>query len=119
MQPGIQFQSSYRSTTYALERASDQVGLCRLKHGLQGQLIGAQFCGRKNPKNTCREKRDLKPDEIIPVFLCPLVHVVVTRAELKKRRLAQLSNYEDKRKGVSQVQRAVVQHTTVKVRHEK
>ena len=93
MQPGIQFHSSYRSTTYALERASGQVGLFRLKHGLQGHLIGAQFYGRKNPKNTCREKRDLKPDEKIPVFLCPLVHVVVTRAELEKRRLSRLSGY--------------------------
>ena len=74
MQPGIQFHSSYRSTTYALERASGQVGLFRLKHGLQGHLIGAQFYGRKNPKNTCREKRDLKPDEknsCVSVSSCP------------------------------------------------
>ena len=104
MQHGIQFHSSYRSTTYALERASGQIGLKRLIR-LTRSSNWCTFFGSKNLKKSPAGKRTC----LLPCSSCNTDSDLSLEQSWKKRMLSQLSNYEDKRNGVSQVQRAVVQ----------
>ena len=57
------------STILALERATDQVSHKGIKRLTRSSNWCTIFGSKNNPKKTCREERDLKPDEIGHVFM--------------------------------------------------
>ena len=83
---GSQFHLSYRSTTYALERASGQISHKGIKRLTRSSNWCTIFGSKSNPKNTCREERDLKPDEKGQMFMSHVAHCDVARAKLEKNR---------------------------------
>ena len=91
---GIQFHSSYRSTTFALERARGRVSHKGSKTAYTILELVHNFWIKSNPKKTCREKPYLKPDEEVLMFMCRPCPCLCDSSIIEKPVLARLSGYE-------------------------